>query len=1389
MKKLLTLTLMLTLLLLSLASCKLGGDSGDEELITPDTVWSASIDTVIVTDSAMKEIDKLVSHVNTLTGKPPAVVVTTTSPAAHEIVLDKGARPISEKAYAKLDRYVDLASVAEEEQSAYIIYAEGGSVAIAYSDDYAKAAAINYIVANITDATYTDGGVVVSQVFKTSDFVDQQRKEEQNKAFAEIEDQLGGSATEILKMIYDLYGSELYIWLANLYDPDIGGFYYSNSARNTLGYLPDIESTVQGLRILENSGMSESFNNSWVNIISDEQKAQLLAFAQGLQSPDDGYFYHPQWGNSISSSRKGRDHGWARQLIEDLGAEPLYPYGADRTTSVTPTKAMLTDKLGASCVEAVAKVISSKVEATAFDVSSKEAFEEFLSGVNSNSYSIGNVLNSNTSIIKKAGLWNFMIDYLKEHQYPNGLWEKEVSYNSVNGLMKMCTFFGNDFPNAEAAIDSTISIMLRDMDEELEAIVFVYNPWVAIYNVMGSCSAAKQKELREMLIARAPEIFNKTYQKLGAFRKADGGFSYLVESSSSTSQGELVAVPGSPESDINATGIAISTVLRYMLKCYGVTPPALYYEYDAKYFRDIMDGLGTIVKDTTNLDDPEVMTFDEYDPDDGQEVGGVVKYPANNAQNNIGNTTVDEKGNYKWFTSQVVPNPTDPTGKDLVLYSKDFVYDENGDGKIDTVSGSAEVAGTQSSTEFYIGNYGINGNCYILDLDMYFESSEASNLTDCLGQIIFCQRASSNNSAWLNFYSYNEGGKTYLRLAENWTGVGGYNDSEVVAGIPTDEWVNLRIETYKDYDENQELLVRMKIYINGEYAGYSDSGYYRDSTKSYVDYTISAVKFLYYRTSATAYYLNNVYAAKAMKPYTEEAVAAPEYSGTDTNDTVHNFENGIPTDELNIGVGYLNSATGSLAYVNQKDWTAELDAAYGIDTKKGGIRFYSVSDPKNSANKVLKIYTWNVDNSRYASQITVMPDIKSETGNVTEVEFDYYFETIPWLFSQNYMALEFQDKFGTKLNCVTFAAESIPTDNKNMPNMILKDGSGKVIPDFSLKADTWYTFKFEYYTNAKDYTQSRLKVYIVDKNDNYVCIYDDVSYLKSGEVAKIALDFTPYKIRGINYIDDLSARISAKTYAAETVVKGNEVQLPVVKTPTIDSTGATLDFEASEITSGITSNTFSQNSVSAEGTVIYSQTTVNATATRPGDYGVFFSLANDPAGAANRVLKASTAHAGGADGYQGVIKLDAGEGTSKVHVVEYDYYFVSNSKAKATLLNISYIDADGNKIGGNPTAAYNTAANGSTFQIGTTSTTAEGTAQLSANRWYRIRIVWDQENGKIYYFYSVDSGTTWQSACATANRASSTEVKYVHLIFQVYNNTGVQYIDNITYSRVSALPQ
>ena len=39
-----------------------------------------------------------------------------------------------------------------------------------------------------------------------------------------------------IKNIYELYTDDMISWMANLYDPDTGGLYYSNSARNTIGY-------------------------------------------------------------------------------------------------------------------------------------------------------------------------------------------------------------------------------------------------------------------------------------------------------------------------------------------------------------------------------------------------------------------------------------------------------------------------------------------------------------------------------------------------------------------------------------------------------------------------------------------------------------------------------------------------------------------------------------------------------------------------------------------------------------------------------------------------------------------------------------------------------------------------------------------------------------------------------------------------------------------------------------------------------------------------------------------------------------------------------------------------------------------------------------------------
>ena len=53
----------------------------------------------------------------------------------------------------------------------------------------------------------------------------------------------------------DMYGTKTYEWLAGLWEPEIGGFYYSNSGRDYEGFLPDIESTCQALHQVQTLGM------------------------------------------------------------------------------------------------------------------------------------------------------------------------------------------------------------------------------------------------------------------------------------------------------------------------------------------------------------------------------------------------------------------------------------------------------------------------------------------------------------------------------------------------------------------------------------------------------------------------------------------------------------------------------------------------------------------------------------------------------------------------------------------------------------------------------------------------------------------------------------------------------------------------------------------------------------------------------------------------------------------------------------------------------------------------------------------------------------------------------------------------------------------------------
>ncbi|MBP5349982.1 MAG: hypothetical protein J6Z13_06505 [Clostridia bacterium] len=126
-------------------------------------------------------------------------------------------------------------------------------------------------------------------------------------------------------------------WWASLYDPDLGGFYYANSARDNEGFLPDMESTLQIVQRLRPFDPNEDL----AAYLGPEITEKMIRFYQSKQDPADGYFYHPQWTREVSRAkvmRYTRDLDWATAVLRWLHAKPLYPTALDRAKETAKTE-------------------------------------------------------------------------------------------------------------------------------------------------------------------------------------------------------------------------------------------------------------------------------------------------------------------------------------------------------------------------------------------------------------------------------------------------------------------------------------------------------------------------------------------------------------------------------------------------------------------------------------------------------------------------------------------------------------------------------------------------------------------------------------------------------------------------------------------------------------------------------------------------------------------------------------------------------------------------------------------------------------------------------------------------------------------------------------------
>ena len=413
------------------------------------------------------------------------------------------------------------------------------------------------------------------------------RRIKREESFSKLIPIMGEDAVNEIRRIYGMFDERMLIWYAGLYDPEIGGFYFSNSARDTEGFLPDIESTAQAINfIVEMSGISKGEANGDYPITKLPSKLaeKISDFAYNLQD-EDGYFYHPQWGKAVSAARKGRDCGWAWRMVTPLGRKTKYLRVTERSGR-TDVQVTLPEHL-----------------------QSLELFKEWMVkyDLKTKSYPFGNLINSTASQIKAAGpeYVKTLVDYLNENQYPeNGLWQPEVNYDSVNGLMKFgITYptFGATLPYPEKSYESARMAIMSD-----EPVIFscqFYNAWAALRCSLSSLEAIgdtkRLEELRAELRRDAAPMIRKTGEKMLKTRCDDGNFAYYSADSGKfcdKSQGAPVSPYGIREADVNGNGCSTRGPLRYMFAAFGVEMPPIFTPEDAEFVFELMSARSPVVK-------------------------------------------------------------------------------------------------------------------------------------------------------------------------------------------------------------------------------------------------------------------------------------------------------------------------------------------------------------------------------------------------------------------------------------------------------------------------------------------------------------------------------------------------------------------------------------------------------------------------------------------------------------------------------------------------------------------------------------------------------------------------------------------------------------------------
>ena len=589
-------------LLLPLASC---GNKNNKKKIT---VWGdGTVPAIVQSDETPASVTDGIASIrdalSTRLGTTPAYGSDALEKSGVEIVFGETDRAITARAKALLPPL-------DGDEAAFAILFDEDGAAVVWNHDCAAMEGVKYFTdtyvgeetLKIKSGTTYVGKISVSaneEAFQMAE--DAKFESVWASRFDVIENE--GVRAAVKDFYEDFYDPEKLIrWWAGLYDPDLGAFYYSNSARDYEGFLPDIESTMQIVSRLRAFDPDEDL----ANYLGPDITAKMISFLQSKQSEEDGYFYHPQWASpytELNTMRYTRDQDWAIAMLRWLHSAPLYPTALDRARS------------SAENAEQAGQNVPTAEGWSANETSVKAYVNKLLDETSCEHWA--NKLDTQLETFYAAGVLDAVLDVLDQRVNPTyGLWVKgydaetdlytnlagdaEIPYGIFTNTYKVMKCYNKGERLFQYGIKMTENAIkaIKSGDPGVRS-TFLFNPWATLGNVRNNLKNYGTRSLVSRYDAVISQnilaMLNAVKKTLGYYGWEDGSYSFLLSGSSPTIYSTLASL-GAREGDVNANNLIVSFAT-HVCTAIGLdeTIP-IFNEKHGKLMKELLDKAPKIVK-------------------------------------------------------------------------------------------------------------------------------------------------------------------------------------------------------------------------------------------------------------------------------------------------------------------------------------------------------------------------------------------------------------------------------------------------------------------------------------------------------------------------------------------------------------------------------------------------------------------------------------------------------------------------------------------------------------------------------------------------------------------------------------------------------------------------